>query len=188
MSIRVIIPVAAVAFLTLAAGSVQAQERSDDRSFMEKFGLIVQRNIFARNRAQTSQRPSTRSDPPPKPAAFHILTGIVRREDGDGYLAFIEDTRAGTTNKVLVGSTIAQGTVKRIDFGAIEFETDGRLVTVEIGKSLVGSSSVPQASTTQPSSESGSADSSARTGSGSSVPSGDVAERMRQRRLQELKK
>lgn len=187
MRFALIIAAAAVTLLTFAAGSVQAQERSDDRAFMERFGLIVQRNIFARNRTQPQQRPTTRNEPPPKPAAFHILTGIVRREDGDGYLAFIEDTRNGTTNKVPLGGSIAQGTIKGMDFASIEFEAEGRLVTVEIGKSLMGSSSVPQASTTQPSGDSSSAEGSSRSGSGS-AGSEDIAERMRQRRQLEMKK
>ncbi|HEX2971938.1 MAG TPA: hypothetical protein VHP11_06375 [Tepidisphaeraceae bacterium] len=179
----------AAMLVLLTCAPAFAQDRNADRAFTEKYGLIVQRNIFARNRVQASQRPSeARNEAPPKPAQYLILTGIVRREDADGYFAFIEDTRAGTTSKVQVGQVLAQGTVIQIDFDSIQYEFEGKPIRVEIGKTLVGASSTPRASTTQPAGDSSMAQSPSRTESTSSEPSNDIAERMRQRRLQELKK
>jgi hypothetical protein len=162
-----------------------ADEGDSERRYREQYGLIVERNIFARDRSVRSRLtgPTTRAAPA-RPEQSLVLTGVVRLELGGGeedeYLVFIEDVRVGTTQKFRVGDKIAQGIVRSIGFDSIEYEGNGRIVKVEIGNNLdrevTMASSASAASSTQPSVL------------GTDSGSGDVVERMRRRRAEELRR
>jgi hypothetical protein len=68
------------------------------------------------------------------------------------------------------GDSIAGGIVRHIRFDALDYEVNGKITRVAIGQNLAGGDAVVAASATTQSSAGG----------------GDVLERLRQRRLQEL--
>lgn len=181
------IAIVGVALLANAVPALSAEAGRDAQSFWGKYGLVVQRNIFSRTRTAPSMRPPSvpSSGGPSRPEQAFVLTGIIREEVGDGCVAFIEDRRAGTTLKVPLNGTVAQGKIVKVDFSGVEYEAAGQRIKVMIGDSFAGGP--PSAA-----SFSGTSSPSSSTTSGSSTESAggnsDIAERMRQRRMAEMGK
>ena len=151
-------------------------DRPSERRFTD-YSLILQRNIFSRTRSQPTTRSSGSSERVlPRSEQPYVLTGIIRKEDGDGFYAFIEDTRGGTTGKYHIGDTIGPCRITAMTFGTIDVTTTKKTLTIEIGMGLDGGApSTPLVSvsptTTKPALTGGAA---------------DILERLRQRRLQEM--
>jgi len=157
-------------------------------TFEDNYLLILQRNIFSRTRtysySSSSYVPSTQSSYTPQ--SSYVLRGVMESEGGGPLIAFIENLRTGETMRSRQGDVVAGGKIGRIEINSIEYAMGAKPVRIDIGMSLGGTAPTTQSSyasgpTTGPSSTSGSSDAS---GGGSS----DILERLRQRRLQELKK
>jgi hypothetical protein len=67
---------------------------------------------------------------------MHVLTGIALQEGR--HVAFIEDTAARKTQRLLQGDSVAGGKLAEVTFDAVEFETNGRKLRVGIGRNLLG--------------------------------------------------
>lgn len=105
----------------------------------EDYKIILQRNIFSRQRGpriDLSQRQQVDAPPPPSPESYHILKGIV--QENGVFIAFIENTQRGQIFKVKEGDTVARGKIKTLNLDTIEYDFDGRTVTVAIGNDLEG--------------------------------------------------
>ena len=144
----------------------------------ERYEVLVERNIFSRDRGRPDPRESERESyvpPPPPPERFLLLTGIVKQ--GDEWLAFLEDARTGAVSKLRVGDGVLEGRVAAITMDSIDYEKDGRIAHVAMGDNLEGGRS----------SRSGSTVSSPTTSApASSAGSSNILERLRQRRQREL--
>jgi len=113
--------------------------RGGDSGFMSQYGLILERNIFTRDRGRREPEPSSaeRNVPPPPPVQkSYVLIGISRW--GEEYIAFVENTRYGDTQMYRIGNTVAEMKIKHITLDAIELEKDTKTITIQIGSDLTG--------------------------------------------------
>ncbi len=134
--------------LLLYSGLDLAQRRSDrysrerrggDSGFMNQYGLILERNIFTRDRGRREPEPSRverNVAPPPPPQKSYVLIGISRW--GDEYIAFVENTRYGDTQMYRIGNTVAEMKIKHITLDNIELEKDAKTITIQVGSDLTG--------------------------------------------------
>ena len=121
-----------------------SQDTSGQKSVQEKdawenYQIILQRNIFSRQRGpriDPSQRQRIDAPPPPSPESYHILKGIV--QENNIFIAFIENTQRGQIIKVREGDSVARGIVKAINLDTIEYHFEERKFTVSMGYDLEG--------------------------------------------------
>lgn len=167
--------------------SSSPQQRPPD--YRERYGVLVERNIFLRNRSRPPARtPTTNSSesgtrPSRRPEQSYLLTGIVMEEGRR--IAFIENTSTSSTERLAVGASIAGGKIIDVDFHHLEFESaSGQRSKVEIGKTLAGgersSSGGTEVADTQPSDSSAPID--------PNKPNMTPEERLRLRRQQEIRR
>ena len=115
--------------------------------------LIVERNIFNRNRGQ---RPTSRrgggapgepgedggesrpvvAAPPPDPGADLVLTGVSLVDDR--YLAFFEQTRTGQIQAVAAGETLAGRRIEEMSLDGVKVEQQGVVMMIVVGRTLTG--------------------------------------------------
>ena len=124
-------------------GSWRTSERNDGQGqraadgFTERYGMLVESNMFLRDRRTASPEPSTQpSAPPPSPEQTMMLTGIVF-EDG-GFRAYFENLRESRVVRVSPGDAIATGHVSAILIDALEYFAGSESRWIEIGQDLTG--------------------------------------------------
>lgn len=113
----------------------EGQQRQDTWA---KYEIILNRNIFSRQRGPRRQR-EVREEVPkevPNPESFYRLKGVVQ-EDGR-FTAFIEDTRSSQILRLQQGEPVARGVVKSLTLDSIEYEFEGRVALVKVGLDLEG--------------------------------------------------
>ncbi len=177
-------------FLLVAVAAENSGAERQTRASWENYNVVVERNIFRRDRARRPKRVSAVVEElPSRPERYIVLTGIVQQSKE--HIAFLEDTRTGTTTRVRIGDSVADGKLKHITLDYVEYESNGDVAKIEIGKNLDGSVStpaIPQAS----SEEDGTPDvPAAGTPDDGAAAGGDEAailERLRQKRQKELGK
>jgi len=138
----------------------------------ESYQGIVTNNIFSRDRRNRStSQPNGRGGPPE-----WVLTGIA--SCGDAPVAFFEENQSGQVVWATVGTGVGGAEVVGLCLDSVNVRLGGIARCVRVGQNIRGESS------SMPSGTGGSGVSaSSPSGSGSS----DILERMRQRRLQEMK-
>ncbi len=104
-----------------------------------KYQVILQRNIFSRQRGpvrqtQLGERPSTVVTP--NPESYFLLKGIV--QEGDKFIAFLEDNRSNGVLRLREGDSVARGVVRNFSLDSIEYQLDGRTISVPLGRDLEG--------------------------------------------------
>ena len=167
--------------------TARGRDASGQKDAWAKYEIILQRNIFSRNRR--AFRPQESREEPqqvamPNPESYYILKGIVQ-EDNE-FIAFVEDKRGGTVLQLRQGDNVARGVIKTLNLDTLEYEMGDQVTTVRLGSDLEGgygavtSADVMEWSqtptTTAPPAQSGS----------QPPPSGDEAEILR--RLMEQRK
>lgn len=119
-----------------AAGAQEPIERPDAWAL---YKVIVDRNMFSRQRgaAERRQRDAEREVVTvPDPESYYRLRGIAQ-ENGI-FIAFVEDTRRSETLKLRQGNTVARGSIESLDLDSIVFRIEDRTITVAIGQDLLG--------------------------------------------------
>ncbi len=113
-------------------------EQGDDAQFWDNYRVLVEQNIFSRQRGRALRKDDSKPKERPAPAleSYFVLKGIVRQNAE--YVAFLEDTRMGETVRARVGDSIARGRLKSLTLDNIEFEMDANTIKIEIGDSLQG--------------------------------------------------
>lgn len=157
------------------------------------YKVIVERNMFSRQRGTRTGRSDDRGmrppPPTPNPESYYVLKGIV--QENGAFIGFLEDTRGGQIVRVRKGDSVARGVIKALGLDSIEYQLEDRTITVTMGYDLEGGrgavtmaqlyelsqtySTTPQAGAT--------------SAPGESSPSGDEADILRQlmeRRQQQL--
>ena len=151
------------------------QERPQQQDPWEVYKVIVERNMFSRQRGAridrlSQDRPDMRTPPSaPNPESYYVLKGIV--QENNAFIAFLEDSRGGDILRVRKGESIARGVIKALSLDSIEYQLEDRTISVTMGHDLEGgrgavtmtqlfewsqtSSATPQEGATQPSSTSG---------------------------------
>ncbi len=129
--------------LIASAANNSGAQQGRAQVLWEDYKVVVERNIFARDRGK---RPTTTAaeptmSPPPRPERYFLLTGIVQQ--GEEGIAFFEDTRTGTTSRIRAGESIAGGRLANITLDYVEYESDGQTVRIKVGKNLEGSLTAP---------------------------------------------
>ena len=172
-------------------GFVLSAEQGDDAQFWDNYRVLVEQNIFSRQRGRSLDRDDSkpREAPAPAPESYFVLKGIVRQNEE--YVAFLENTRAGETIKARMGDSIARGRLKSLTLDNIEFELDANTIKIEIGDNLQGK--VPTPSVTynelvewsQSSSESSENEASGQE-KGQSSEDEEILRRLMERRRREI--
>ena len=198
---------AAIVALALAAISpLPAETGPGDAS--DRYRVLVERNIFLRDRRPAQRGPSPRSTALVVRDSDRdvVLTGTGRRDDES--VAFFENTTTGFTTRVRVGQAAGKGRIRSITLDGVEYERGGSVTRIDIGHALQGGRFVRETvapsppATTQPGEPSRSTTAPATAPAGSQAetrpaPSGsgagsadieDTLKQMRQRREQELRK
>ena len=106
---------------------------------MSQYGVILERNIFSRERGRRepeTPRVERNVPPPPPPQKNYVLIGISRW--GEEYIAFVENTRYGDTQIYRIGNTVADMKIKHITLDNIELQKDAKTITIQIGSDLTG--------------------------------------------------
>ncbi len=165
--------------------SPAASNATADISSWEKYQVLMDRNMFTRDRRSI---PITRVSEPRQPTSERalVLTG-VSQQDGV-WFAFLEDTQSGATTKARVGDAVGFGKLKEVALDYVEYDKGGTTVKIEVGHDLEGN--LPTFSSTSsvtpaPAAPTGSgAPSVAPTTSGAASRDA-IIEQLRQRRLRQ---
>ncbi|MBN2314613.1 MAG: hypothetical protein JXM79_11840 [Sedimentisphaerales bacterium] len=117
---------------------VTVERSTDVQNTWASYQIILQRNIFSRQRGPVRQRRAERPRPviTRNPESYHILKGIVQ-EDGT-FIAFIENTQNSTVFRLREGEGVARGTVKNFTLDSIEYQQGDQTVSVALGRDLEG--------------------------------------------------
>lgn len=185
------IPILLLGTSALAQSDWRQRSREPD-ALQSEYGVLLDNNIFLRNRGRQPSPPTSRPAAPPLTREQTlILTGIVL-EEGQ-FRAYFEDTRSNSIVRVAEGDEIANGTIDQIMIDAVAYETADGLRWIDIGHDLTAS--IPQAQALGYSAGSStSPDGSTQPTTGSdgapSAPSDpavlSIEERLRQRRLRSI--
>ncbi|MEI8191363.1 MAG: hypothetical protein WCI75_16735, partial [candidate division NC10 bacterium] len=128
----------ATAALAPATQSASAPSTRPKRS-LDDYRLIVERNIFSRDRARRTfvARPSA-GPPPTRPLSQRhlVLTGVALQ--GEAPMAFFEDSLDGQTLWVQVGMPIGHGVVADISLDGVSYRNGKNERTIAIGEDMEG--------------------------------------------------
>jgi len=131
--------VAAIWFAGLWPAAALAQEPAEKPDPWAAYKVIVDRNMFSRQRGAAERRQRDGGQEVvtvPDPESYYRLRGIAQ-ENGT-FIAFVEDTRRSETLKLRQGDTVARGSIESLDLDSIVFRMEDRTITVAIGQDLLG--------------------------------------------------
>ena len=194
-----ILPFAIVAAVVFVVSSPSSPGAGPDDPW-EKYRVLVQRNIFLRDRRPV-RAPGNASTQP----AMHdsdrdvVLTGVARRSGT--FVAFFENTRTHATSRIRAGQAVGKGKIKAITLDGVTYERGDRVRTVAVGRSLAGVRSAPVTGRTATSAPTKPSDPPGPRGEPTTAPAAptanpgadasdakDILEQMRRRRQRELRK
>ena len=144
----------------------------------EDYRIIVEQNIFSRDRRPPKPppierpKPTTTTTSAPAPREV-LLTGIAVRDEVR--VAFFEDSKTGRTLVFPAGTELEKGKLLSISLDSVEFCSEGKTRKVSIGETLSGTEI--NASSFGPSTATADSGDSADNGSGDN----DVLRRMKAR-------
>jgi hypothetical protein len=126
-----------------SGGSVSTEKPTDatpkPRKMEEPFTILQNTSIFARDRRTGTVAPDNNIvSPPPNPETYYAFRGAA--EENGKLVAFLEDTRDGSTMRYSVGEQVASGTIKEITLDTLKYaRRDGLLTaTINLGCDLAG--------------------------------------------------
>jgi hypothetical protein len=108
-----------------------------------KYNLILQRNMFSRQRVPIQER-DDRPAPPriiPNPESYFLLRGVTYEDHPVGsnqFVAFVEDKQTGSVLRLHQGDRVARGTIKSLNLDGIEYELADKTTAVSMGFDLEG--------------------------------------------------
>jgi hypothetical protein len=120
---------------------VCAERQDDEKEFLSEYKVIVERNIFSRNRGYVQRTSQAKVTSQPSPESYFVLKGVVHEHDV--FVAFLEDTRSGSIIRAKTDDTIARGTIKNLTLDYIEFELNATASKIKIGYNLEGKAASP---------------------------------------------
>ena len=180
-----------LASVAVAASSPPSAPSGRSASW-DDYSILLTRNIFSQSRtaARSSGRPAI---PQPRPRRADdptfVLTGVAIR--GDVQIAFFENSKTGEVTQTVAGWPLGGGTVQSVAANSVEFNIGGTTRRINIGENLDGvatalsapDSAPPSAATTESAGVATTNTTTKSTGSSAN----DILERMRQRRLNQVK-
>ena len=129
-------PAPSEASKTQPSSTVESNKTGQDS--WEKYQIILQRNIFSRRRGPITQRRTeqARSTFTRNRELYLVLKGVVQQDVT--FIAFIEDTQSNSTLRLVEGDSVAKGIVKNFTLDSIEYQLEGKTITVAVGRDLEG--------------------------------------------------
>jgi hypothetical protein len=114
------------------------ENNNTEQNSWAKYEIILQRNIFSRQRGGVRQRQAAQARPviTRNRESYLILKGIVQQDNT--FIAFVEDTQNSNILKLREGDSIAGGTVKNFTLDSIEYQLQEKTVSVTVGRDLEG--------------------------------------------------
>lgn len=124
--------------ITLWPQSGLGREATEAQDTWARYQVILQRNIFSRQRSPLRQRRAAQARPvvTRNPESYLLLKGIVQ-EDGT-FIAFVEDTQGNRVLRLREGDSVARGTVKNFTLDSIEYQLEDKTINVMLGRDLEG--------------------------------------------------
>lgn len=172
-------------------GPSEVSGPSNPSDSWDTYRIVVERNIFSRQRGPRVERTRRRvpvAPPAPDPESYVILKGIVQ-QDGE-FIAFLEDTQTGQILRARQGDNVVRGKIAALTLDSLEYERDGSTTTIAMGSDLKGGRGAAAFTGMYEMTQAYSAPSGqATTTESSSPPSEDEAEILRQlmeRRQQQI--
>jgi hypothetical protein len=111
------------------------------------YNIILQRNIFSRQR--TPFRPRDRSNETPavvpNPETHFVVKGIV--QENNEFIAFIEDAQSGGVLRLRPGDRVARGAIKALSLDTLDYQLEDKIISVKLGCDLEGTRGVMTMST-----------------------------------------
>jgi len=157
------------------------QEAQMPRDPWAKYELILERNMFSRQRGARRQQGDggpRQEVAVPNPESYFRLKGIVQ-EDGR-FIAFIEDTRSNSVLKLHAGDSVARGTIKTLTLDTIEYQLADQITTVQLGNDLEGGQGAVTMTELMQFSETSTGAPAAGSGEPAATPTGDAADILKQ--------
>ncbi|MCL5282591.1 MAG: hypothetical protein M1376_22115 [Planctomycetes bacterium] len=171
---------------TRAPAPAARRPRSERGEQWAKYNIILDRNMFSRERVPSRPQDAVAERPKvvPNPESYLLLKGVV--QENNQFLAFVEDKRTGTVLRLREGDSVARGTVKSLTLDGLQYQFQDKTISVSLGSDLEGGSGALTASDLASFS---SMAAPAASSPGSSAPSADEAEilkRLMEQRQQQL--
>jgi len=178
-----------IAALKPAVGQSRNQEPNQPDDPWTKYELILERNMFSRQRGprRRENREERREVAMPNLESYFRLRGIVQ-EDGR-FIAFVEDTRSNSVLKLREGDSVARGTIKTLTLDTVEYQLEDQVTTVRLGYDLEGGQGAVTMNELMEWSQTAVTPASSSEASSSEAPTGEAADILKQlmeRRRQEL--
>jgi hypothetical protein len=155
-----------------------------------KYDIILNRNIFSRQRTPFRPRERNNETPvaAPNPETHFFLKGVV--QENNEFIAFVEDTQGGGVQRLRQGDRVARGVIKTLGLDALEYQLEDKTISVQLGCDLEGTRGVVTVSKTPaPAATTATTGQQAQTQQPAPAPSGDEAEilkRLMEQRKQQL--
>lgn len=155
-----------------------------------KYQIIMQRNVFSRQRSPIRQRQSGERPTAivaPNPESYFLLKGIV--QEADKFIAFLEDNRSNNVLRLREGDSVARGIVKDFTLDSIEYQLEDRTINVVLGRDLEGGQGAVTINRMLELSATAPATSSQKSASAEQTPSADEVEilkKLMEQRKQQL--
>ena len=151
-----------------------------------KYNLILDRNMFSRQRVPSRPQEAAAERPRvmPNPESYFLLKGVV--QENNQFIAFVEDKRTGSVLRLREGDTVARGLVKSLNLDGLQYQFQDKAIPVSLGSDLEGGSGAITAGDLANFSATAAP---AASSAGSAAPSADEAEilkRLEEQRKQQL--
>jgi hypothetical protein len=103
--------------------------------FSDRYAILSEKNIFVRNRPAT-RLPGERRGTTRRQEETMVLTGIALQEGR--HVAFLEDSAARQTRRLVPGDQVAGGTIAGVSFDSMDFDLAGKRIHIPVGRNLLG--------------------------------------------------
>lgn len=171
------IPVLSKTDETQPSPAVESNKTEQDS--WNRYQIILQRNIFSRQRGPVRQRRTIQARPviTRNRESYLILKGVVQQDST--FIAFVEDTQSNSMLRLGEADSVARGIVKNFTLDSIEYQLKEKTITVTVGRDLEGGQGTLPMSTLLELSATSPSTSDPNAPVKESIPSGDEAEILR---------
>ncbi len=163
-----------------------AEPSPQHETSFEHFAALWEHNIFVRDRTHLVPSASTmRPAAARTPEESLVLTGIVLEDDG--FHAYVEDADNSKVLKLSEGDPVARGRIVDMDLNAVEYERGDQQMWITVGSNFAGQATLLGAASSASSSSGPGATQPTTLPINPNDPNLTIEQRMKLRRLQELK-
>lgn len=125
-----------------AASPAQQTRAFKPRPLPPEYHVLLKRNLFFSGSKQ-SQTAGRQQRGAATPEDAFVLRGIMHQSGQ--YTALIEDLATREIRSLVIGDSVARGTLRHVSFNGLEYLAEGRRTRVSIGEKLTGVEAPPAA-------------------------------------------